>query len=101
MTEFKIYDTLVGLIEGDGDFKMNSQTRLTINKMNKQHRDLIYAIIYHYHVTNDRRTSNVPYNGTVGKSGKGVTFNVTNLPKQLQQIIVAYVKVVTGQIKIG
>ena len=70
----------------------------TINKLPIIHRENIFLIIIHYaQITNNKSgihegsyVKGIPYSGKVGAKGKGVSYDVSNLPVKLQKLITTY-----------
>ena len=94
------------------NYVINDEMRLTISVLSKQHIENIYLIILHYAILENLRTTHnleeslnnfypssqnkkifVPYNGN--SSGKGILYNLDNLPKHLESIIANYIKEIT------
>jgi len=72
---------------------------LTINKLPLEHREVIYALILHYANNNRTGIDSVPYHGKKGKSGKGISYNCSKLPDDLQKILTVYVDSISKTIR--
>lgn len=96
MANFKIFDELNMAVKEPitGDEILMSEHRATINVLPMEHREIIWALIYHYYVSNPAHHTGgpVPYKGKIGIGGKGVHFDVNCLPRRLQAILVEYLK---------
>jgi hypothetical protein len=77
----------------------------TINRLQPEHRKMVFLLIYHYYVINvlshdtiniNNRKSQLPYSGKIGVRGKGICFDGSFLPLELQRIIVKYIETVTN-----
>lgn len=91
--EFEIYDKLKEDI-GSVDYEMGHELRATINRLSIEHREIIYTMIYHHAKLNNTNET-IPYRGKVSIGGKGVTFDVKNLPADLICILVKYLNKVS------
>lgn len=57
-----------------------------------EHYREIAALILHHEILNNGSLSSVPFEGKVMVGGKGLLYQVTNLPPVLQQIIGKYIE---------
>ena len=99
MEPFKIYDNLLKMMEKKNHTKemvLEGEHRATINTLPMEHREILYAIILHYYKkhVNHNTGSEIPYKAKIGIGGKGVTFDTNNLPRELQEMIIEYIKCV-------
>lgn len=93
MSKFKIYDELKEKSTMQNKL-LSSEHRATLNGLSDEHREIIYAMILHHYIVcgNEIDDRSIPYKGKMGQSGKGVTFDTTNLPANLQKIIALYLE---------
>lgn len=87
---FPLYDHLAARIK-DPDSKVWPQ----ISKLDKENTEIIFYLILHYarlHGNNEE----IPYASRVPEGGKGVIFDVANIPKELQSILCECVKEITN-----
>lgn len=100
-TDFPLYDELLNSIpEKHLDL---SQICSTINSLKEQehsqeHYEIIMALIFHHDIKNNGTPlTMVPYDGKLLSGGKGVIFQISQLPIQLQQIIGNYLIKCSGK----
>jgi len=91
MSGFAIYDELTKMAELGPKTSLSRKYCLTINKLSPEHREIVYALIYHHHLIRKGTSNIVPYMGKIGKCGKGISYNVNNLPEDLQTIVSLYI----------
>ena len=119
--KFKIYDALLEKVDKNTSL-LTSKHRATLNTLKPEHREIIYALIFHHNIINgpndtknaknaknakneieengeieEMKEKNkiffeIPYNGKPGISGKGITFDTECLPPLVQKIIVLYLE---------
>jgi len=58
----------------------------------EHYREIGALILHHDMITNGSLLSPVAYDGKLMVSGRGVLYNIMNLPPQLQQIIAQYIE---------
>lgn len=94
---FPIYDELAS--KANPNNKLDKRYSATINRFSPDHRELFFALIYHYYVINtdgvDHSKYEIPYSGKTGIKGKGVGFDVNAIPLPLQSILVSYIDAIT------
>jgi len=98
---YPLYDELAKGSISDGDFTIKiKKVCLTINHianhMEKpemlEHYNEILALIIHHHYLSTGNLKANPYDGKGMAGGKGVLYNITNLPVALQRILALYVE---------
>lgn len=97
---FPLYDRLYqqASAQTENSFDIRKITA-TINVLeNQEHIRIIYALILHHELKqmDGNRWKSIPYNGTIFKEGRGVTFNITNIPPILQRVIVEYILIISN-----
>lgn len=97
---FPIYDELAK--KANPNNKLDKRYSATINRFSPDHRELFFALIYHYYVINNDNNREIehskyeiPYSGKTGIKGKGVGFDVNAIPPTLQSILVGYIDSIT------
>jgi hypothetical protein len=96
--EFPLYNQLTSLLPyeaGDMNDKWMSVMNLPLEQS-----EIIFALIWHYYKTEETSSSSkktkpasaIPYKGKLFEAGKGVLYQVTELPDKLKQIISLYIK---------
>jgi hypothetical protein len=67
----------------------------TIAKLQDDDLELVQALIFAYYLSSggsiDCNKIKLPYHGLAGPQGKGVRYTLNKLPKELQDLIAAYV----------
>ena len=109
--DFKIYTEIENQLGNQlgnqiqKDIKLDKRYCATINRLQPEHRKIIFLLIYHHYVINilrrdtpnmNNRRNELPYGGKIGVRGKGIHFDGSYLPIDLQQIIVKYIEMVTN-----
>lgn len=91
---FPLYDYLSQFSPSDDKWDKISNI---INNLTLSEAETIYALIYHYYVvtTHEHDGKLNLYNSKIFSGGKGLIFNVQNLPEPLQKIIINYVNLIT------
>lgn len=99
---FPLYDALLPKATIATPPEWKSLTPL-IGNLTIEHTETIFALILHYYVLeqsgkipgfvpHQRKDLPIPYGGKVFEGGKGLLYNVNNLPLLLQQVISEFVK---------
>lgn len=88
--KFALYEQLSDL---DQDILIDNKIICrTITNLDKDHTEVIYAlIIHHFILTTGQHPTTPPYNATVFPGGKGIKALWINLPPKLQKIIAHYI----------
>jgi len=97
MNSFPLYDSLVKDIpEKDLSVKQKEEFMDKIKSIDDNGRDLIYALIQFYNITNNDEKSEgkLPYGGIredVKKGKTNLTWNFTDLPQNLRHILYKFI----------
>jgi len=83
------YQRLVEEAESITDENINKQIWTSINRLPTKYTEFIYFIILHHYLT-ENGSASLPYFCKIQPGGRGVIFNVDNIPLELQKIILAY-----------
>lgn len=98
--KFHIYDELMKKANtkknNDKDLMLNKKYQLTIVTLPEEHREIVYTLILHHWLSTNNDISLIPYDGVVGKNGKGVTFDCEKFPSLLQKIIIEYINLISN-----
>lgn len=98
---YPLYDELLSRVQQSTDKTLDVRKMcMTINNIGQtlsteqvtEHYREIAALILHHEVKNGGTLSSVPFEGKVMIGGKGLLYQITNLPPILQQIIGKYVE---------
>lgn len=90
----KLYSFLhVHVVKSQTTIDIN-QMCSTLNTLNIDHAEIIMLLIYHHYALENKGQSyqKVPYSGIIFTGGKGVLYQVRNLPPVLQHILEAYLR---------
>jgi hypothetical protein len=91
--KFDKYDQLKG---GSSNIPLNSKYCATITELPMEHRNMIFMLIYHHSLKTMAKPHDLPYKSKIGLNGKGLNFNTSTLPLDLQYIIVRYLDEITN-----
>lgn len=109
--EFKIYDSLLENIIECNSIKDIEHICSTVKILPKEHNEIIFIIIIHFYITSNKRNKSIElivsqlktkkskkmiFSGERLTGGKGFIFTFNNFPKDLQNIINTYIKVITN-----
>lgn len=97
--EFPLYNQLTSMLPYESS-NMNDKWMSVMNLPLEQS-EIIFALIWHYYKTEETASSckkttksafAIPYKGKLFEAGKGVLYQVVELPDKLKQIISLYIK---------
>ncbi len=101
MIEYPLYDELVNKVKNRTDANIDIyKVCLTINNITQylkneaaieHYREICALILHHYQITNKTNPTNFPYNPLIMPGGKGLRYNIMELPPMLQQILAQYI----------
>ena len=106
-----LYDKLKQKIPVNFDW-----TKISVVKLSDEHLEIIYALILHFYITEEKTNKIdlfkaldnssqkkiqdikkfIPYNGKLSDIGKGIFYQLNSLPLVLQQVIAAYIQNITS-----
>jgi hypothetical protein len=97
--KFKEYDQIKSEIDfkTGNNFTLDKQYCSTINRLPIEHRKFLFLLIYHHYNINNNinkdniNTYDIPYNGKVGNESKGICYDISCFPLELQKIIAKYI----------
>ena len=88
-----VYDNIVNKIGNNQTYDINvDMKRKLIDNIteNPDTHELVFVIIRIYQVKNSNNVSSLPYQTKFLKTKKGYKFDVDNLPKKLQYILIKF-----------
>lgn len=90
--DFPLYKSLaVGLPSKDLTVLQKNDLLSTIEKMDIEGREMIYALIKCFSIDKEEDTLNLPYQGQ--KKGESLHFDLAKFPQELRQLLYKFAKV--------
>lgn len=89
--EFPLYDTLQQLSLTTADMSHKTLCS-TLSSLGKEDSEIVYAVLYHYHLLNGLPTANNLLKGRTTSANGGLFINMNSVPLDLQKILISFVK---------
>lgn len=90
---YPLYDYLRVVCQKDSSVMKKSALVAKLASLPISHAEMIQSLIIHHNFTNGRYES-VPYNGKLLTKNRGVQYNLSKIPDDLEGILIAYLEMI-------